>query len=62
MNWKDIAIRALKTFVQVFASSVPVSALMSLDWTLWRAAALSAGSAGLAVVWNGVLNWSRLTD
>lgn len=61
-DWKDVLIRAVKTFVQVFVSSVPVSALMSLDWTIWKAAALAAGSSAVAIVWNAILNWSRDTD
>lgn len=61
-DWKDVGIRAVKTFVQVFLGSIPVSSLMSLDWTAYRAAGLSAGAAGVAIIWNAVLNWATDTD
>ena len=59
MDWRDIASRSGKTFIQVFLAAFPVSALFALDIPALKAAALAAGAAALAIVWNGVLEWSR---
>ncbi len=59
MDWKDVASRAGKTFVQVLLTAFPVSALVGLDVTALKVAALAAGAAALAIVWNAALEWSR---
>ncbi len=59
MDFRDIAIRAAKTFVQVLITAFPVSAALSLDIPALKIAALSAGAAAAAVVWNAVLQWTR---
>lgn len=53
---KDIAERALKTFLQAFIASIPVdAALLGGGWNVWRAALLSAAAAGVSAVMNFVL-------
>ena len=59
-KWKDIAERALKTFLQAFIASIPVdAALLGGGWNVWRAALLSAAAAGVSAVMNFVLAWLR---
>ncbi len=61
IDWKDVATRALKTFVQS-AGAYLIASLSGVDFfggdmtaTFWLGLALSAGAAGLSAVWNGVL-------
>ena len=61
VNWKDVLLRAGKTFVQT-AGSYLIAALGGVDFfggnvnaTFWVGLALSAGAAGLSAVWNGVV-------
>ena len=55
-KWKDIAERALKTFLQAFIASISVdAALLGGGWNVWRAALLSASAAGVSAVMNFVL-------
>ena len=60
VDWKDVAIRAVKTFVQT-AVSYLIAVLGGVDFgsnpgkTFWIGLGLSAGAAGLSAVWNGVL-------
>lgn len=57
-DWRDVAVRATKTAVQVFIASVPVNVLMSGDADVIKSALIAAASAGLSVVWNAVALWS----
>lgn len=61
MNYKDIAIRAGKTFVQAFVSAliIQISAISVIDLNDWNATKsvvlsmlISALSAGLSAGWN----------
>lgn len=57
---KDIAIRALKTFVQAFLSAISVDALLGVtDFDTLKKIGLSmlvAGTAaGISAVWNSVM-------
>ena len=53
---KDIAIRAVKTFVQTFLASLPVdAAMLASGWSVWRAALLSATAAGISAVMNFII-------
>lgn len=60
VDWKDVVIRAVKTFLQT-AVSYLIAALGGVDFgsnlgrTFWIGLGLSAGAAGLSAVWNGVL-------
>ena len=52
-RWKDIAVRAVKTFIQTFLASLPVdAAMLASGWSVWRAALLSATAAGISAVMN----------
>ena len=54
--WKDIAVRAVKTFVQTFLASLPVdAAMLASGWSVWRAALLSATAAGISAVMNFII-------
>lgn len=59
MNWKDIGVRALKTLVQTFLSVATVQMVIAQDVNALRAAAVGALAAGIAVIWNAVLQWSQ---
>ena len=61
IDWRDVSIRAGKTFVQT-ALSFLIAAVSGVDFfegdkseTFWVGLFLSAGAAGLSAVWNGVL-------
>ena len=61
IDWKDVGIRAVKTFVQTAASYL-IAALGGVDFfagdkgeTFYVGLFLSAGAAGLSAVWNGIL-------
>lgn len=61
INWNDVAIRALKTFVQTFISvfGQDVIGVNLFDGTMtdvmWIGMILSAGAAAISAVWNGVI-------
>ena len=60
IDWKDVGIRALKTFAQTAASYLitnlaGVNFFGSMSDTFWVGLALSAGAAGLSAAWNGII-------
>lgn len=62
INWKDVLVRAGKTFVQT-AGSYTVAALSGINFfegdknaTFWVGILVSAGAAGISAVWNTVLS------
>ncbi|MDX1621526.1 MAG: hypothetical protein R3320_11075 [Nitriliruptorales bacterium] len=56
----DILVRAAKTMVQTFGSIVTVDAFFdSFDTSLLMSGGLAAVAAGLSVLWNAALRWSR---
>ncbi len=62
INWKDVGIRALKTFIQAFVS-IAIAQLGGIDFiegenlqNVLIGIAISAGAAGISAVWNAVLN------
>ena len=59
MDWKDIAVRAGKTFVEAFLVLAPVEVVIGGDVPALKAAAVAAGAAAVSVVWNALLQWSR---
>lgn len=62
VNWKDAAVRAVKTFVQAFIAAVPATLLLDdLDALpdLLYAGVVAGGAAALAYVWNVLLTWSN---
>ena len=60
-DWRDVAIRAIKTAIQVFGGIVAANVIGWTDITGLKVAALAGASAGISVVWNAVLSWSRTT-
>lgn len=60
IDWADVTIRALKTFVQV-AITYAATALTGINFAkelsgaFWLGFMLSAGSAGVSAAWNSVL-------
>lgn len=60
IDWADVTVRALKTFIQV-AITYAVTALTGVNFakelsgTFWLGFLLSAGSAGISAAWNSVL-------
>lgn len=57
-DWKDVAIRALKTFVQSFGGAIVVLLSSGADplGAFSKTAIISAIAAALSAVWNGVIN------
>ena len=59
VNWKDVLIRSIKTFVETaFAFLVAELAgveVFAVEKGMWISIGLSAGAAGIAAVWNGVV-------
>lgn len=58
INWKDVGIRALKTFVQTFVSTI-IAAIGGVDFfaagkneSFWIGLGLSAGAAAISAAWN----------
>lgn len=59
VNWKDVAVRAAKTFIEAFVAFVGAELagmdLFAIDKGMWAAVALSAAAAGISAVWNGMI-------
>lgn len=61
IDWKDVGVRALKTFIQTFVSvfGQDLIGVNLFDGTMtdvmWIGMALSAGAAAASAVWNGIL-------
>ena len=59
VNWKDVLIRAIKTFVEAFLAFMGAELagmdIFALDKDVWCAVGLSAAAAGISAVWNGVV-------
>lgn len=59
INWKDVAIRAMKTFVQAFIATAGAELagidLFAADRSMLCAVAVSAAAAGISAVWNGMI-------
>ena len=59
INWKDVAIRAIKTFVEAFIACVGAELagmdIFAIDKGMWCAVGLSAAAAGISAVWNGMI-------
>lgn len=58
-DYRDVAIRAAKTFVEAVIAFVMAeiagTELFEMDAGMWAAIAISAAAAGVSAVWNGVL-------
>lgn len=56
MKWKDIGVRAAKTFVQAFMGAISIDVLFaSADRSVWRSVLLGGIAAGFSAVWNFAL-------
>lgn len=59
VNWKDVAIRAVKTFVEAAVACVSMELagmdLFAIDKGMWAAVGVSAVAAGISAVWNGMI-------
>lgn len=59
-DWKDVGLRSWKTFAEAFiAFLIAGMAGMDLfagDAEVWVSLGVSAGAAGIAAVWNGVIS------
>lgn len=62
INWKDVGARAGKTAVATFIPLVPATELLNGDLAVEAAAAVTAVAAGITVIWNVLLVWSRQPD
>ncbi|MBO7452122.1 MAG: hypothetical protein J6W47_05395 [Bacteroidales bacterium] len=54
-KWKDIAVRALKTFLQAFLASITFDATTLGDPKVFRSILISALAAGLSAVMNSAI-------
>ena len=59
INWKDVLIRAIKTFMEAFIACAGAELagmdLFAIDKGMWCAVILSAAAAGLSAIWNGMI-------
>ena len=59
VNWKDVIVRAAKTFAQAFIACAGAELagmdLFAIDKGMWVAVGLSAAAAGISAVWNGMI-------
>ena len=59
VNWKDVMIRAIKTFVEAFIACAGAELagmdLFAIDKGMWCAVGISAAAAGISAVWNGMI-------
>ena len=59
INWKDVAVRSIKTFVETAVAFVLAEVagvdIFAADHDMWIGIAVSAAAAGVAAVWNGVI-------
>lgn len=54
-KWKDIALRALKTFLQAFLASFTIDAATLGDTKLLKSVLISALAAGISAVMNSAI-------
>ena len=59
IDWKDVLIRSVKTSAETVAAFLIAELagveIFSTDKSMWISIALSAVAAGVAAVWNGVI-------
>ncbi len=52
VDYKDIGVRALKTFLQAFGAVFLLGWASIVDWESGKALALASLAAGISAVWN----------
>ena len=59
VDWKDVIVRSVKTFVETaftfLLAELAGVEIFAADKGMWISIALSACAAGIAAVWNGVV-------
>jgi hypothetical protein len=59
IDWKDVTIRAIKTFMEAFfafaGAELAGMDLFSIGKDMWCAVGISAAAAGISAVWNGMI-------
>ena len=59
INWKDVAVRAIKTFAEAFIACIGAELsgmdIFAIDKKMWAVAGISALAAGISAVWNGIV-------
>lgn len=59
LGWKDTFVRAAKTAVQVFITGVIAVQVSDINVDLVEGLAFTAGVAGVSIVLNKILEWTR---
>lgn len=59
VDWKDVLIRSVKTFAETamafLLAELAGVELFATSTDMWVSMGLSAGAAGVAAVWNGII-------
>lgn len=59
IDWKDVIIRAAKTFAEAFIAFVGAEMagadIFAVGRDVWVAVGISAAAAGISAVWNGMI-------
>lgn len=59
IDWKDVLVRAVKTFAEAFIAFVGAELsgvnIFTIDRGMWFAVGISAAAAGISAVWNGII-------
>lgn len=60
VDWKDLFMRALWTFIEAFLVAFPVTELgYDVDGSIWKSALLGAATAGISAVKTLIVSWIR---
>lgn len=59
INWKDLLLRAMWTFIEAFLIALPTTIEYDLDGAAWKSILLSAAAAGISAVKTFVITWIK---
>lgn len=59
LNWKQTLLRALKTFVQVFGATMPLSFIQWFDLDIVKTGLIASSSAAFSIIWNRIMTWAH---